>query len=55
MTKMKVGAKFRYPKFTGQLCHVRGYVDGLIVYRTWSRERKRWYYHVIHPAALTVR
>jgi hypothetical protein len=42
---MRVGHKFR--DLHGGLCHVRALVDGRIVYRCWSRHKKRWFYHVI--------
>lgn len=31
----------------GRLCHIRALVDGWqVVYRTWSRRKRDYYYHV---------
>jgi hypothetical protein len=40
----KVGSKFR--DLEGDLCHVRGIVDGQVVYRFWARHKSRWAYRV---------
>ena len=44
---MKDPVKFR--DLMGDLCHVRGKVDGYTVYRRWSRLKKRWSYNIMSP------
>lgn len=48
VVRLKVGTKLRQPcgGALGTLWHVRGFVDGQVVLRTWSRPKQRWRYEV---------
>jgi len=49
--KYPVDTKLRWPApkgKRGRLFHARGYVDGLLVIRTWTH-KQRWEYDVIDP------
>lgn len=37
----KIGTKFRYMGIT---CHCRGHVDGMVVFRFWSKSKQKWHY-----------
>jgi hypothetical protein len=39
---LKVGDKIRWLE---QLAHVRGFVDNQVVFKIWSRYKRRWNYH----------
>jgi hypothetical protein len=41
--RFPVGSTFRWRK---KKCHVRGYVDGFLVFRWWGKHKQRWFYEV---------
>jgi hypothetical protein len=51
---LKPGKKIHYMRYVkgfAEIRHIRAIVDeDMIVYRTWSREKKRWSYHVASRA-----
>ena len=48
---MKVGDTFRNGK---RKCHIRGFVDGLVVFRWWKASKQYWDYGVIEAEFVTL-
>ena len=48
---LKVGDKIRLfyneNNINNKLMHVRGFVDGLVVVRTYIKRKQRWYYSIV--------
>lgn len=45
--KFEIDDTFRIPIISGpKKCHVRGIVDGRVVFRWWNRYKQRWVYEV---------
>jgi hypothetical protein len=46
---LAVGDTFKHPTHSkGPKCHVRGLVDGLLVFRWWRASKQRWEYEVTY-------
>ncbi len=48
--QLMIGDTFPHPTHSRhQRCHVRGFVDGLLVARWWRLSRQYWQYEVFDP------
>lgn len=49
---MKIGDTFKHPRMMGPSfrpkCHVRGFVDGQVIFRWYGRRKQWWHYEVWH-------
>lgn len=41
---MKLNDTFR--DYSGSKCHIRGFVDDMVVYRYWSKHKQKWIYKI---------